>query len=106
MTVRNHMHSRATARISQLLGVWLDAQPSPRGDIVDGEAGFRLPGESADIVGLDVAYIDADLATQSAEVALLEGLPILAVEFWKECLWFLNRHSQTVARGVRIVQMA
>ena len=81
MTVRNRQHSQITARISQLLGNWIDGRPTPRGEIADGEAGFRLPGNPPEIVGIDVAYVDADLVARgSTDTTLFDGVPILAVE--------------------------
>ena len=81
MTVRNRQHGRMTARISQLLGNWLDGQPPPRGEIADGETGFRLPGNPPEVVGLDVAYVDADLVARATpDTTLFDGVPVLAVE--------------------------
>ena len=81
MTVRNRQHGRVTARISQLLGNWLDGRPAPRGEIADGEAGFRLSDNPPEVVGLDVAYVDADLiARTSTDTTLFDGVPVLAVE--------------------------
>jgi Uma2 family endonuclease len=83
MTRRRYRHSRVTSRLSRLLLNWLDTQPMPRGDVVDGEAGFRLRREPVETtVGIDVAYIDADLAESNAddETGVLDGVPVLAVE--------------------------
>jgi Uma2 family endonuclease len=81
MTVRNRDHARTTARISQLLGDWLDRQPQPRGDVLDGEAGCRLRGTPDSTVGVDVVYLSPELAVrQSAETTLVDGAPTLAVE--------------------------
>ena len=81
MTVRNRDHSRVMMRVGQLLGNWLDNQPIPRGELVGGEAGFILPGDPAKVIGLDIAYIDADLATQKPDdTTLFEGVPVLAIE--------------------------
>src|SRR4051812_30088006 len=81
MTVRNRHHGRTTARISQLLGNWLDQQPQPRGEILDGEVGCRLRRDPDSTVGIDVVYISPELATQeSDDTTLIDGVPILAVE--------------------------
>ena len=81
MTVRNQDHSRVLLRLGQLLGMWLDTQPSPRGELFGGEAGFRLPLAEQDVVGIDVAYVDATLAGQrSDETTLVDGAPVLAAE--------------------------
>ena len=42
MTRRNRRHSRATSEIAYLLRLWLKGQPLPHGEILSGEAGFRL----------------------------------------------------------------
>jgi Uma2 family endonuclease len=81
MTVRNHDHSRIMAQVTQLLGVWLDGQPAPRGQVLCGEAGCRLRRTPESVVGIDVASISAELAARSsAETTLIDGPPILAVE--------------------------
>lgn len=81
MTVRNRHHCRLTARIAQLLGVWLDQQPQPRGEVFDGEVGCRLPPDPDSVVGIDVVYVTAEvLANQPADTTLIEGVPTLAVE--------------------------
>jgi len=81
MTVRNRWHSRVLGRIAQLLGVWLDGQPLPRGEILVGEAGVRLRGTPDSTVGVDLIYISADLAAEEPEeTTLINGVPILAVE--------------------------
>lgn len=78
-TLRNWRHGRVTATVSKLLGVWLEAQPEPRGLIVCGETGFRLrPGS---MVGVDVAYVSPAMAANAdPSQAFLDGPPVLAVE--------------------------
>ena len=82
MTVRNQDHSIVESCVTCSLGEWLKRQPPPRGAIVGGEAGFRLPGDPGEVVGLDVAYIGAEMTAKRKESAttLFEGAPILAVE--------------------------
>lgn len=81
MTVRNRWHSRTEARVAQLLGNWLDQQPEPRGEMYSGEAGFRLAGTADSVVGIDVAYVSAELAAHHPdETTLIDGVPILAVK--------------------------
>jgi Uma2 family endonuclease len=81
MTYRNRWHSWIAARISQLLGNWLDRQPEPRGAIHSGEAGCRLSRNPDTIVGIDVAYISAELASRvTKDTTLIDGAPVLAVE--------------------------
>jgi Uma2 family endonuclease len=80
MTRRNRHHSRIEARIAQYLGAWLDEQPEPRGLIVSGEAGFRLARDPDTAVGIDVAYVSAEVAAREPQAAYFEGPPVLAVE--------------------------
>lgn len=81
MTVRNRFHSRAMTRVARFLDSWLDAQPSPRGEILTGDAGVRLDSDPDTIFGVDVAYVSAEtIARQNAESSLACGSPILAVE--------------------------
>lgn len=81
MIVRNRDHSRILVRVCQVLANWLDEQPKPRGEVCGGEAGVRLQQTSESVVGIDVVYIDAEVAARrSAETTLIDGVPILAVE--------------------------
>lgn len=81
MTYRNRFHSGCEAALAKLLGIWLDQQPSPRGKIVSGEAGFQLPGARSSIVGIDVAVVSAELlASTKPSQLLFHGAPVLAVE--------------------------
>jgi Uma2 family endonuclease len=80
MTRRGRRHSRAEARIAQLLGDWLETQPEPHGMVVSGEAGFHLSGDPETSVGIDVAYVSHEVAAVASEAALFEGPPVLAVE--------------------------
>jgi Uma2 family endonuclease len=80
MTRRNRSHSRSESRVAKILGNWFDTQPEPRGLVVSGEAGFIL-GRDPDIgVGIDVAYVSAEVAAREPEAAYFEGPPVLAVE--------------------------
>lgn len=81
MTKRNRLHSRILARICQLLYTWSDSQPPPRGEVVAGEAGFRLKRNPDTTCGIDVAYVSAELIkAQAANARIIEGAPVLAVE--------------------------
>src|SRR5215217_3565139 len=62
VTRRNHGHSRATIRVGSLLERWLEQQPEPRGEVVGGEAGFRLRRNPDTSVGIDIAYVSAEVA--------------------------------------------
>src|SRR5436305_14288733 len=56
MTLRNPMHSKSMMCIGHLLLNWLETQKEPRGEIVGGEAAFRLKQQPRTLVGIDVAY--------------------------------------------------
>src|SRR5271157_3022003 len=93
MIVRNRFHSRIEARIVQRLLNWLDLQPPPRGEVVCGEAGFRLKGTKESLVGIDVALVSADLVARTDKrETTYDGAPILAVEILSPS----DRHDDTV----------
>jgi Uma2 family endonuclease len=107
MTVRNRDHSRVMMRVGQLLGNWLDARSVPRGEVVGGEAGFILPGDAGQVVGIDVAYIDPDLAARKPDdTTLFEGVPILAVEVLSPSdtqEYIRDRVASLLKAGVKVV---
>src|SRR5262249_38043519 len=79
-TVRNRFHSRVLIRVGKLLDNWLDGQSEPRGQIVGGEVGVRLRSDPDTAVGIDVAYISAEVvARQTDDTTLIDGVPVLAV---------------------------
>jgi Uma2 family endonuclease len=81
VTVRNRFHSRIEARICYFLVDWLEKQPAPRGDVVCGEAGFRLRGTEDSLVGIDAALVSAELvAATKPTQKMFDGPPTLAVE--------------------------
>src|SRR3954451_18482035 len=53
MTKRNRRHSRIEASVAHLLKEWLERQPGPRGEVVSGEAGFRIRRDPDTTVGID-----------------------------------------------------
>ena len=60
MTMRNRRHSRLEIRIGRFLDCWLDTQTEPFGEVVGGEAGFRLRRDPDTSVGIDVAYVSPE----------------------------------------------
>jgi Uma2 family endonuclease len=81
MTLRNRTHSAIEARIARILGNWLDQRPLPRGEVLSGEAGFRLKRDPETFVGIDVALVSAELvAAADPKSAFYDGAPVLAVE--------------------------
>jgi Uma2 family endonuclease len=80
MTRRNRQHSRSESRIVTILEIWNETRPEPRGEVVSGEAGFRLRRDPDSTVGIDVAYVSAEVAAREPDAAYFEGPPVLAVE--------------------------
>jgi Uma2 family endonuclease len=81
LSYHNRFHSRVEARISRFLGNWLEERPEPWGEILSGEAAFRLRGTPESLVGIDVAFASPELiaATEDRQ-KIFDGPPILAVE--------------------------
>jgi Uma2 family endonuclease len=97
MSERNPSHSRLSARITYHLERWVDQQPEPRGQVLTGDASFRLRRDPDTKVGIDVAYISADLAVTVSEGArFVDGIPILAVEILSP-----SDKQQTITKKVR-----
>jgi Uma2 family endonuclease len=81
MTRRNPQHSEVVISVGYVLKQWLRQQPKPRGRLLGGEAGFRIRREPDTTVGIDVAYISAELAGNTPRKAgVVDGTPVLAVE--------------------------
>ena len=81
MTRRNRFHAKTEARIATFLTLWLLDQPEPHGDVLSGEAGFTLERDPGTSVGIDVAYVSAEVAAQQNDSStMIEGVPVLAVE--------------------------
>ncbi len=82
MTRRNKPHSITEARITTLLGAWLSTQPTPRGEVVCGEAGFILRRDPESITAdVDVALITAAQADAlDPDTNMIVGPAILIAE--------------------------
>ncbi|MSR59756.1 MAG: Uma2 family endonuclease [Planctomycetaceae bacterium] len=81
MTRRNRRHARTTFNAGHLLGLWRNGLKTPRGELLVGDAAFCLERNPDTTVGIDIAYISADLASQAADdTFLINGAPILAAE--------------------------
>ena len=81
MIIRNRFHSRIEAKFTLHLGIWLQGQPKPRGEVLCGECGFRMGGPGDAAVGIDVAYVSAEVAAAiSSKQRIYDAPPILAVE--------------------------
>jgi Uma2 family endonuclease len=78
---RNPDHSGTMFYVAGLLGAWLRTQAKPRGKAYAGDVSFKLRRDSATLVGIDVAYISAELRAKTPKGRkVVEGVPILAVE--------------------------
>ncbi len=81
MTRRNPTHSEAEISIGYELRGWLESRPTPKGKVVGGEAGFRLKSDPVTFVGIDVAYVSAEMAaSHDRKRKFFDGPPVLAVE--------------------------
>src|SRR5205085_1039307 len=66
---------------AHLLHKWMETRPEPRGEVLVGEAGVRLRRNPDTTVGVDVAYISAQLADADPhDDRFLDGVPVLVVE--------------------------
>jgi Uma2 family endonuclease len=81
MTRRNRRHSRTMVKTARILDAWADQKSGGRGEILAGDAGFRLRQDPDTTVGIDVAYVSAQLAASAPDdVYLIDGAPVLAAE--------------------------
>lgn len=81
MTRRNRRHSRTQSRFVNHLENWRNCKGNPKGEVLSGEAGFRLRRNPDTTVGIDVAYISAETAQANDDsVGLIDGVPVLVVE--------------------------
>lgn len=81
VTKRNKWHSSTEARIAYHLGQWLEGQNQPGSHVTSGEAGFRLRKNPDTVVGIDVAYVSAEVVKNTPKsMPYFEGPPVLAVE--------------------------
>ena len=82
MTMRNKVHSITEARVTGHLFAWLMTQPQPRGEVVCGEAGFRLRRNPDTVsAGADVAVITTAQADgRSPDTTLIDGPAVMIAE--------------------------
>jgi Uma2 family endonuclease len=78
--LRDRRHGSAAAAIGSSLENWREQQPRPGGLVVAGDAGFRLSRNPDTVVGIDVAYVSAEIASRDPDAPYFEGTPVLAVE--------------------------
>lgn len=81
MTRRSRRHCRVSSKVTTAIEVWNSTRPEPRGEVLVGEAAFRLTADSDSGVGIDVAYVAPELISETDDDAFeIVGPPILAVE--------------------------
>lgn len=81
MTTRNRFHGNTMANLCGELQIWRRSRPDIGGHVLAGDAGVRLGKDSESVVGIDVAYVSADVwERQQADSTLIEGVPVLAAE--------------------------
>jgi len=81
VTVRNRFHATVESLIAHFLWAWIENRPKPSGQVVSGEAAFWLRGTRESAVGIDVAYVSAEMvAATPADRSIFQGPPVLAVE--------------------------
>jgi Uma2 family endonuclease len=80
-TARGRPHTRTLSFVVFELMKWRATQSEPRGEILSGDAGFRILRDPDTTVGIDIAYISAELAAGTpANARLIDGPSIVAVE--------------------------
>lgn len=81
MNRRNPDHSGTMSNLAEFLGSWVRKQPTPRGKVYAGDVAFKLRVDSKSLVGIDVAYVSAELRARTPKGRkIVEGVPIVAVE--------------------------
>ena len=77
---RTRPHTRLTANVGFLLRLWMRAT-GVGGEVLAGDAAFRLRHKPDATVGIDVAYMSPALAASAPPNAkIIDGVPVLAVE--------------------------
>lgn len=78
---RNPDHSGTMLNVGRIIGNWVELQPKPRGKAYAGDVSFKLRADRKTLVGIDVAYISAELRSKTPKGRkVVEGVPVLAVE--------------------------
>jgi Uma2 family endonuclease len=95
MSRRNKKHSLVTTNVAQALKNWRDAQPEPRGQVHTGDASFRIRKDPDTFVGIDVAYVSAEIVARGdEEEPYFVEPPTLAVEILSPS----DKHEEVVRK--------
>jgi Uma2 family endonuclease len=79
--LRTPNHGEALTSIGHGLSLWVEQQPGPRGRVACGDVGCRLSRDPETFVGIDVAYVSAEMvARRDRKLRFYDGPPVLAVE--------------------------
>src|SRR5947208_3386801 len=62
---RGRPHTRISSKLDRLIGKWYESLPEPRGELLVGEQAFRLQKNPDTTVGINLAYIAPELASQA-----------------------------------------
>ena len=81
MNRRNPDHSGTMTNVAGVLREWLRKQRKPQGRVYTGDVAFKLRHDSPSLVGIDVAYISAELRNKTPKGSkIVNGVPVVAVE--------------------------
>jgi len=79
----DRFHSSVVMALGYVSQDWLNSQTLPHGLIIGCNAGICLPTEPESIVGVDAAYLSADVAADQEDITestLIHGIPTLIAE--------------------------
>ena len=81
MTARSCAHTIVSSNLACSLTNWLRLQPPPCGIVVTGDARIRLTVDPSTFVGVDLAYVAAEVVPKDPRKAgFIDGPPRLVIE--------------------------
>ena len=102
VTFRSPEHSVTGSLISFHLWNWVITTPQPWGQVVVGDAGFRLRRGPDTYVGIDVAYLPAEVVLgRNRNRKFFEGPPVLAVEIFSPS----DQHGRVVEKVQKYLEV-
>ena len=79
--LQGHLHGAVLARLAFWLVAWNKTRPRPRGQVISGDAGFRLIRGVDSVVRPALAYVGSDLVARTSDNMMArDGAPVLAIE--------------------------